>query len=145
MFIESNYNLYFVYPQKDTKIVEKLYLGSYVLWDWRHVRASSWCHISSLDIVFFFAVINSEELTYFKISKVPCSNSQTQFIITFTIEVGVIKFVVIVIFGLTFAWGMLFRSEIQWCYRDFTRQTVILLHLKCVLVVSSIIVRFNAF
>ena len=31
MFIESNYNLNFVYPQKDTKIVEKLYLGSYVL------------------------------------------------------------------------------------------------------------------
>ena len=25
-------------------------------WDWHHVRASSWCHISSLDIIFFFNV-----------------------------------------------------------------------------------------
>ena len=55
-------------------------------------------------ILFSFPLfINSKELTYFQISEVLHLNSQTQFIITFTIEVGVIKFVVIVIFGLTFA------------------------------------------
>ena len=91
------------------------------LWDWHHVQASSWYHISLLDIIFFPLFINSEELIYFQISEVPYLNSQTQFIITFTIEVC------IVISGLTFEWGMLFRSEIQWCYRDFTRQTVRLL------------------
>ena len=52
-------------------------------WDWRHVRASSWCHISSLVIIFFPLFINSEELIYFQISEVPYLNSQTQFIITY--------------------------------------------------------------
>ena len=46
--------------------------------------------------------INSKELIYFQISEVLCLNPQTQFIITFTFEVGVIKFMVIVISGLTF-------------------------------------------
>ena len=45
---------------------------------------------------------NSEELIYFQTSEVLRLNPQTQFIITFTIEVAVIKFVVIVISGLTF-------------------------------------------
>ena len=94
-------------------------------WDWRHVRASSWCHISSLVIIFFLLFINSEELIYFQISKVLRLNSQTQFIMTFTF--GVCKILVIVISGLTFEWGMLFRSKIQWCHRDFIRQTVRLL------------------
>ena len=49
----------------------------------------------------FQLFINSEELTYFQISEVSYLNSQTQFIITFTIKVG-IKFMVIVICGLTF-------------------------------------------
>ena len=44
----------------------------------------------------FSLFINSEELIYFQISEVPCLNSQTQFGITFTIEVC------IVISGLTF-------------------------------------------
>ena len=84
-------------------------------WDWHHVRASSWCHISTLVIVSFPLFINSEELIYFQISEVSCSISQTQIIITFTIEVC------IAISGITFEWGMLFRSEIQWFYWDFTR------------------------
>ena len=46
--------------------------------------------------------INSEELIYFQISKVPDLNSQTQFVITFTVEVCAIKFMDIVISGLTF-------------------------------------------
>ena len=46
--------------------------------------------------------INSEELIYFQISEVPCLNSQTQFVITFTIEICVVKFMAIVISGLTF-------------------------------------------
>ena len=46
--------------------------------------------------------INSEELIYFQFSEVPYLNSQTQFIITFTIEVRVIKFVFIIISGLAF-------------------------------------------
>ena len=50
----------------------------------------------------FLLFINSEELIYFQISEVPYLNSQTQFAITFTIEVDVIKFMVIVISGLTF-------------------------------------------
>ena len=41
-----------------------------------------------LVIVFFSLFINSEELIYFQISEVLLLNSQTQFIITFTIEVG---------------------------------------------------------
>ena len=90
-------------------------------WDWCHVRASSWCHISTLVIVFFPLFINSEELIYFQIFEVPCLNLQTQFIVTFTIEVCII------ISGLTFEWGILFRSEISWSYRDFTQQTVRLL------------------
>ena len=96
-------------------------------WDWCHVRASLWCHISTLVIIFFPLFINSEELIYFQISEVPYLNPQTQFAITFTIKVC------IVISGLTFEWGMLFRSEIQWCYRDFTRQTVKFLRLTCML------------
>ena len=55
-----------------------------------------------LVIIFFSLSINSEELIYFQISEVPYLNSQTQFAITFTIEVDVIKFMVIVISGLTF-------------------------------------------
>ena len=35
--------------------------------------------------------MNSEELIYFQISEVPCLNSQTQFVITFTIEIDVVK------------------------------------------------------
>ena len=96
--------------------------------------------MSSLVIIFFLLFINSEELIYFQTSEVPCLHSQTQFIITFTIEVAIIKFVDIVISGLTFEWGMLFRSEIQWCYRDFTRQTVKFLRLKCVLTILAVIV-----
>ena len=46
--------------------------------------------------------INSEELIYFQISEVPCLNSQTQFVITFTIEVDVVKVMVVVISELTF-------------------------------------------
>ena len=45
--------------------------------------------------------INSEELIYFQISEEPCLNSQTQFVITFTIEVCVVKVMAIVISGLT--------------------------------------------
>ena len=77
-------------------------------------------------------------------SEVPCSNSQTQFVITFTIEVDVIKFMVIVISGLTFEWGMLFWSEIQWFYRDFTRQTIKSLRSKCVLIILFVKVMINA-
>ena len=113
-------------------------------WDWRHVRASSWCHISTLVIVSFPLFINSEELIYFQISEVSYSISQTQFIITFTIEVCIIKIMGIVISGLTFEWGMLFQYEIQWFYRDFTRQTVGLLHLRCVLFISSVMVMISA-
>ena len=109
-------------------------------WDWHHVRASSWCHISTLVIIFFPLFINPEELSYFQISEVLYLNSQTQFITTLTFEVCVVKFMFIVISGLTFEWGMLFRSEIQWCYRDFTRQTVKFLHLTCVLTISAVIV-----
>ena len=46
--------------------------------------------------------VNSEELVYFQISEILRLNSQTQFVITFTIEVCVVKFTVIVISGLTF-------------------------------------------
>ena len=46
--------------------------------------------------------INSEELIYFQTSEVLHLNPQTQFIITFTIEVCMVKFVFIVISGLTF-------------------------------------------
>ena len=35
-------------------------------WDLRHVRASSWCHILTLVIVFFLLFINSEEFIYFQ-------------------------------------------------------------------------------
>ena len=47
--------------------------------------------------------INSEELIYFQISEEPYLNSQTQFVITITVEVCVVKFMVIVISELTFA------------------------------------------
>ena len=50
----------------------------------------------------FRCFINSEELIYFQTSEVLHLNPQTQFIITFTIEVCVVKFVFIVISGLTF-------------------------------------------
>ena len=50
----------------------------------------------------FSPFINSEELMYFQFSEVPYLNSQTQFIITFTIEFCGVKFMVIVISGLTF-------------------------------------------
>ena len=63
-----------------------------------------------LVIVFFPLFINSEELIFFQISEVLRLISQTQFII----KVYMVKFVFIVISGLTFEWGMLFRSEIQW-------------------------------
>ena len=55
-------------------------------WDLRHVRASLWCHILTLVIVFFLLFINSEELIYFQISEVPYLNSQTQFIITLLLK-----------------------------------------------------------
>jgi hypothetical protein len=113
-------------------------------WDWCHVRSPSWCHISTLVLFSSSLFINSEELIYFQISRVPYLNSQTQFIITFTIEVG-IKFMFIVIFGLTFEWGMLFRSKIQLFYRDFTRQTIKLFRLKCVLAISSVKVMIRHF
>ena len=64
-------------------------------------------------IIFFPLFINFEDLIYFQISEVPYLNPQTQFIITFTIEVCVVKFVFIVISGLTFEWGMLLRSDIS--------------------------------
>jgi hypothetical protein len=37
---------------------------------------------------------------------------------------------------------VLFRSKFQWLHRDFTRQTVVLLHFKCVLgrIVSMVMV-----
>ena len=50
----------------------------------------------------FLLFINSEELIYFQISEILRLNSQTRFVITFTIEVCVVKFMVIVISGLTF-------------------------------------------
>ena len=61
-----------------------------------------------LAIIFFPLFINSEELTFFQISEVLRLISQTQFII----KVYMVKFVFIVISGLTFEGGMLFRSEI---------------------------------
>ena len=45
-------------------------------WDWHHVWASSWCHILSLDIIFFPLFVNSEELIYFQTSEVSYLNSQ---------------------------------------------------------------------
>ena len=51
---------------------------------------------------FFPLFINSEGLIYFKISEVPDLNSQTQSVIAFTVEVCVVKFLDVVIFGLTF-------------------------------------------
>ena len=71
-------------------------------------------------------------------SKVPYFNPQTQFAITFTIEVC------IVISGLTFEWGMLFRSEIQWCYRDFTRQTIKFVRSRCMLTIFVVVVMDSA-
>ena len=56
-----------------------------------------------------------------------------------------VKFIVIVISELTLVWGMLLRSDIQWFYRDFTRQTVKLLGFKCVLTILSVLVMVNAF
>ena len=60
--------------------------------------------MSCIDISYRFlsAVINSEELIYFQFSEVPYLNPQTQFIITLTFEVCVVKFMFIVISGLTF-------------------------------------------
>ena len=112
-------------------------------WDWHHVWASSWCHILSLDIIFFPLFVNSEELIYFQTSEVLHLNSETQFIITFTFEVC--KILVIVISGLTFEWGMLLRSDIPWFYQDFTWQSVKFLHLKCVLTILVVIVMVSAF
>jgi hypothetical protein len=34
---------------------------------------------------------------------------------------------------------MLFRSEIQWCYLDFTQQTVKFFRLKCVLTILAVL------
>ena len=96
-------------------------------WGWCHIRASSRCHISSLVIVFLSAVYKLWRTYLLQIFEVPCLNSQTQFLITFTIKVCIVKFMAVVISRLTFAWGMLFPSEIQWFYRDFTQQTVRLL------------------
>ena len=98
--------------------------------------------MSILVIVVFLLFINSEELIYFQTSEVLRLNSQTQFIIIFTFEVC--KILVIVISGLTFEWGMLFRSEIKWFYRDFTRQTIKFLRLKCVLTILVVIVMVSA-
>ena len=110
--------------------------------------SAEWCHAWAYhniypttvvySCVLFPLFINSKELIFFQISEVPYLNTQSQFAITFTIKVC------IVISGLTFEWGMLFWSEIQWFYRGFTRQTVKFLCLKCVLVILVIIVMVSA-
>ena len=113
-------------------------------WDWRHVRPSSWCHISTLVIVFFSVVYKlwrTYLLSNFWGTLFEFSNSVYNDIYYWSLY-G--KSLVIVISELTFEWGMLVQSKIKCCYRDFTRQTVRLLHLKCILIISSVMVIFSA-